>query len=63
MATNPSQTSEDLTTPSPYVPTRAEVEHRLTQLQSRPPQPSPTRHPLPSSQSLRAQPHLNHPPI
>jgi len=37
MATNPSQISKDLTTPSPYVPTRAEVEHRLTQLQSRPP--------------------------
>ena len=41
MATNPSQISKDLTTPSPYVPTSAEVEHRLTQLQSRPPKPNP----------------------
>ena len=35
MATNPNQTLEDLTTPSPYAPTHAEVEHRLTQLRSR----------------------------
>ena len=47
MATNPSQISEDLTTPSPYVPTRAEVEHRLTQLQSRLPQPNPDPPPAP----------------
>jgi hypothetical protein len=41
MATNPNQTLEDLTTPSPHVPTSAEVEHRLTQLQSRLPKPNP----------------------
>ena len=41
MATNPSQTSQDLTVPSPYVPTRAEVEQRLAQLQGRPPKPNP----------------------
>ena len=29
MATNPTQTSEDLATPAPYVPTHAEIEHRL----------------------------------
>jgi hypothetical protein len=40
MATNPNQTSKDLTTPSPYVPTHAEVEQRLTQLRSRLPQPN-----------------------
>ncbi len=34
MATNPNQTSEDLTTPTPYVPTAAEVEHRLAELQA-----------------------------
>ena len=63
MATNPSQISEDLTNPSPYMPTSAEVEHRLTQLQNSPPKPKKTRHPPPSSQSLRPQPHRNHPPI
>ena len=46
MATDPSQISEDLTAPSPYVPTRAELENRLTQLRSRLPQPN--RNPPPS---------------
>jgi hypothetical protein len=41
MATNPNRTSKDLTTPSPYAPPSAEVEHRLTQLQSGPPYPNP----------------------
>src|SRR5277367_1543161 len=43
MATNPNQTPEDLTTPS----TRAEVEHRLTQLRSLLPQPDPNPPPTP----------------
>jgi hypothetical protein len=38
MATNPNQTPEDLTTPSPHVPTRAEV--RITELRSRLRQPN-----------------------
>jgi hypothetical protein len=41
MATNPTQTAEDLTTPSPYASIDAELEHLLTQLQSYPPQPNP----------------------
>src|SRR6202789_4199516 len=40
MATNPTQTAEDLTTPSPYASIDAELEHLLTQLQSNPPQPN-----------------------
>src|ERR1700689_597557 len=47
MATNPSQISKDLTTPSPSVPSSAEVQHRLTQLQSRLPQPNPNPPPNP----------------
>ena len=45
MATNPNQTSEDLTTPSPYVPTHAEIQHRLTQLRK----PSPTANTQPAT--------------
>src|SRR3984885_6794469 len=47
MATSPNQTSEELTTSSPYVPTQAEVEHRLAQLRSRLPQPNPDPPPSP----------------
>src|SRR3984885_7960876 len=47
MATSPNQTSEELTTSSPYVPTQAEVEHRLAQLRSRLPQPNPDPPPTP----------------
>ena len=51
MATNPSQTSQDLTVPSPYVPTRAELENRLTQLRSRLPQPNRNPPPSPNNQT------------
>src|SRR5271170_6575063 len=47
MATNPTQTAEDLTTPSPYASIDAELEHLLTQLQSYPPQPNPNPAPTP----------------
>jgi len=45
MAANPTQPSQDLTTPAPYVPTTAEVEHRLAQLQSLLPQRKPNPNP------------------
>ena len=47
MATNPSQTPEDLATPSPYVPTDAEIKHRLLQLQSHPSQQNRNPPPVP----------------
>ncbi len=47
MATNPTQSSEDLATRSPYVPTPADIEHRLAELQAYCPQPDPP--PDPSS--------------
>ena len=49
--------------PAPHTSIDAELEHLLTQLQSYPHSQTQTRHPFPSSQSLHAQPHLNHPPI
>ena len=48
MAANPNQPSKDLTTPSLHVPTMAEVEHRLAQLQSLLPQRNPNRNPAPT---------------
>ncbi len=47
MATSPSQTPEDLATPSPYVPTDAEIKHRLLQLQSHPSQQNRNPPPVP----------------
>ncbi len=47
MAANPNQPSQDLTTRSPHVPTMAEVEHRLAQLQSLLPQRNPNPPPTP----------------
>src|ERR1700677_2362163 len=47
MATDPTQTVEDLVTPSPYASIDAELEHLLTQLQSCPPQPNPNPPPIP----------------
>src|SRR5271168_2136735 len=47
MATNPTQTAEDLTARSPYASIDAELEDLLAQLQSFPPQPNPNPPPIP----------------
>jgi len=56
MAANPTQPSQDLTTPAPYVPTTAEVEHRLAQLQSLLPQRKPNPHPPPTPEQPEPPP-------